>query len=118
LDPKNRYRATNQAVEVPIIPENTPTKNIRKSVLEAYRGKVVDNKCGQIFSVGVNAIMKTDNMGAITNAAITNAFMDQTSTFFKNKILFLCNLSSIKMYLLKPNLHQQNVADDRVITKN
>jgi hypothetical protein len=86
-------------------------------VLEAYRGKVVDNKCGQIFSVGVNAIMKTDSMGAITNAAIKTALMDQTSTFFKNRILFVCNLSSIKMYLLKPNLHQKNIADDRIITK-
>jgi len=86
-------------------------------VLEAYLGKVVDNKCGQIFSVGVNAIMKTESMGAITNAAIKTALMDQTSTFFKNRILFVCNLSSIKMYLLKSNLHQKNIADDRNITK-
>tara|TARA_B100000676_G_C18025879_1_gene815581 strand:+ start:1360 stop:1623 length:264 start_codon:yes stop_codon:yes gene_type:complete len=87
-------------------------------VLEAYLGKVVDNKCGQIFSVGVNAIMKTDSMGAITNAAIRTALKDQTSTFFKNGILFVCNLSSIKMYLLKPNLHQRNIADNRITTKS
>tara|TARA_B100000963_G_scaffold267823_1_gene236028 strand:- start:261 stop:422 length:162 start_codon:yes stop_codon:yes gene_type:complete len=53
-------------------------------VLEAYRGKVVDNKCGQIFSVGVSAITKTDSIGAITNAAIKTALMDQKSIFFKN----------------------------------
>jgi hypothetical protein len=51
-------------------------------VLEAYRGKVVDNKCGQIFSVGVRAIMKTDRIGAMTNAAIKTEFMDQISIFF------------------------------------
>tara|TARA_B000000475_G_C15937633_1_gene423387 strand:+ start:674 stop:937 length:264 start_codon:yes stop_codon:yes gene_type:complete len=86
-------------------------------VLEAYRGKVVDNKCGQIFSVGVNAIMKTDSMGAITNAAIKTALTDQISTFFNNRILFICIFSSIKMNLLKPNLHQKNIADYRTITK-
>ena len=86
-------------------------------MLEAYRGKVVDNKCGHIFSVGVNAIMKTANIGAITNAAIKTALIDQISTFLKNRILFVCTFSSIKMYLLKPNLHQKNIADYRTITK-
>ena len=76
-------------------------------MLKAYRGKVVDNKCGQIFSVGVNEIMKTDSMGTITNAAIKTALMDQISTIFDNRILFVCIFSSIKMYLLKPILHQK-----------
>ena len=89
------------------MPEIIPTKNIRMSVLEAYRDNVVDNKCGQIFSVGVSAIMKTDSMGAITNAAIKTALIDQTSTFFKNRILFVCSFSSIKMSVLKLNLHQK-----------
>jgi hypothetical protein len=81
-------------------------------VLEAYRGKVVDNKCGQIFSVGVSAITKTDSIGAITNAEIKTALMDQKSTFFKNRILFVCSLSSTQRYLLNLNLHQKNIADD------
>jgi len=86
-------------------------------VLEAYLGKVVDNKCGQIFSVGVNAIMKTDSIGVITNAAIKTALIDQISIFFKNRNLFVCIFSSIKVYLLKPNSLQKNITDDRIITK-
>jgi len=103
-------------VDVPTIPENNPTQNISKRVLEAYLGKVVDSKCGQIFSVGVSAITKTESIGAITNTAIKTELMDQTSKSRKIEILFSCIFSSIKTHLIEPNLHQTNIADDRIIT--
>jgi hypothetical protein len=62
-----------------------------------------------MFSVGVSAIMKTDSIGAITNAAIKTELMDQKSIFFRNKILFVCILLSIKTRLLEPNFHEKNM---------
>ncbi|MDA7593002.1 hypothetical protein N8714_04945 [Rhodobacteraceae bacterium] len=53
--------------------------------------------------------MKTDSIGAITNAAIKTELMDQKSIFFRNKILFVCILLSIKMRLLEPNFHKKNI---------
>jgi hypothetical protein len=62
-----------------------------------------------MFSVGVSAIMKTDSIGAITNAAIKTELMDQKSIFFRNKILFVCILLSIKMRLLEPIFYEKNM---------
>ena len=87
-------------------------------MLEAYRGKVVDNKCGQIFSVGVNAIMKTDSIGVITNAAIKTALIDQTSIFFKNKEFYLFVFFLYQDVPAQTKFTSKNIADDRIITKN
>jgi hypothetical protein len=45
----------NQAAPAPIMMAPNPTDSIRASVVRKYRGNVVDNKCGQMFSVGKKA---------------------------------------------------------------
>lgn len=64
------------AAPVPTIPANNPTPNINLPVVHRYRGKVVAIKCGQIFSVGLNASQITEMIGSNTNIAITTAPVD------------------------------------------
>lgn len=54
-----------------------PTTIINETVVLKYRGNVVFNMCGQMFSVGKNAKKTTVNIGKITSPVIRNAHIVQ-----------------------------------------
>tara|TARA_B100002052_G_scaffold225886_1_gene208090 strand:- start:1512 stop:1799 length:288 start_codon:yes stop_codon:yes gene_type:complete len=86
LDPINLYLTTSQAVNVPIAPAMAPTDIIKRTVVETYRGRVVEIKCGQILLAGKSARKTTDNIGNTINAEIDNAHIAQLPLAFKNGI--------------------------------
>ena len=55
-------------------------------MVETYRGRVVEIKCGQILLAGKSARKTTDTIGNTINAEIDNAHIAQPPLAFKNDI--------------------------------
>ena len=67
-----------QAAPVPTAAARLPTLSARISELPRYRGRVVDHRCGQMFSAGFSAIHKSEAIGRTTIVAMTSAATDHS----------------------------------------
>ena len=63
-----------------------PTDIIKRTVVETYRGRVVEIKCGQILLAGNSARKMTETIGNNISAEIDNAQIAQPPLAFTNDL--------------------------------
>ena len=69
-------------------PAMAPTDIIRRTVVEMYRGRVVEIKWGQILLAGKSAIKMTATIGNNISAEIDNAQIAQPPLAFTNELFW------------------------------
>ena len=65
-----------------------PTDIMSRTVVEMYRGRVVEIKWGQILLAGKNAIKMTETIGNNISAEIDNAQIAQPPLAFTNDLFW------------------------------